>query len=172
MLSPDNMPSLQNFLHDLQPQVLLLGEKLRARKWHCATAESCTGGLAGTALTSVSGASQWFAGGIIAYDNSVKSALLRVPSACIDVHGAVSREVVCHMAQGVCKALHVPVAMAITGVAGPSGGTPEKPVGTVWLGFHLHGQNSSQCLHLEGDRDAIRQQAVALMLRGLLEKLG
>lgn len=172
MLAPDNTPSLQNFLHDLQTQILLLGEKLCARKWHCAIAESCTGGLAGAALTSVSGASQWFAGGIIAYDNSVKTALLRVPSACIDVHGAVSREVVCHMAQGACKALHVPVAMAITGVAGPNGGTADKPVGTVWLGFHLHGQNSSQCLHLEGDRDAIRRQAVTMMIRGLLEKLG
>lgn len=165
-------PSLHTFLQHLQPQLLLLGKKLCARKLHCATAESCTGGLVGAAFTSVSGASQWFTGGIVAYDNSVKTALLRVPAACIDVHGAVSREVVCHMAQGVCKALHVPVAVAISGVAGPDGGTPDKPVGTVWLGFHLHGQNYSQCLHLDGDRESIRQQAVVMVVRGLLEKLG
>lgn len=171
MPSADKAPSLHDFLQSLQPQVLLLGEKLCARNMRCATAESCTGGLAGAALTSVSGASQWFSGGIIAYDNSVKTALLRVPAACIDVHGAVSREVVCHMAQGVSTALHVPVTVAISGVAGPDGGTADKPVGTVWLGFHLHGQNSSHCLHLEGDREAIRQQAVAIALQGLLEKL-
>lgn len=172
MLSSADTSSLSLFLQNLQPNLQLLGEKLCARKLLCATAESCTGGLAGAALTSISGASQWFAGGIIAYDNSVKMALLRVPAACIDVHGAVSREVVCHMAQGVCKALHVPVALAVSGVAGPEGGSPEKPVGTVWLGYHLHGQNYSQCLHLEGNRESIRQQAVAMMIRGLLEKLG
>lgn len=159
------------FLESLQPELARLGEKLLARKLHCAAAESCTGGLVGAAFTSVSGASQWFAGGIIAYDNSVKRALLHVPAACIDVHGAVSREVVCHMAHGVCKALHVPIAVAVTGIAGPSGGSTDKPVGTVWLGFHIQGQSSSQCLHLQGEREHIREQSVARAVRGLLDRI-
>lgn len=159
------------FLEALQPELARLGEKLLERKLRCATAESCTGGLVGAALTSVSGASQWFSGGIIAYDNSVKTSLLRVPAACIDVHGAVSREVVCHMALGVCKALCVSVGVAVSGIAGPNGGSPGKPVGTVWLGFFLQGQSSSQCLRLQGDRDQIREQSVAWAVRGLLERL-
>lgn len=159
------------FLEILQPELVRLGEKLLARKVRCATAESCTGGLIGAAFTSVSGASEWFAGGIIAYDNSVKRALLHVPAACIDVHGAVSREVVCHMAHGVCKALNVPIAVAVSGIAGPDGGSPEKPVGTVWLGFHIQGQSSSQCLHLHGERGHIREQSVVMAVRGLLERV-
>lgn len=165
-------PTSRRFLQALAPDLTLLAQKLCARGLHCATAESCTGGLVGAAFTSISGASQWFAGGIIAYDNSVKTSVLRVPAACIDVHGAVSREVVCHMAQGVCKLLHVPVAVALSGVAGPDGGSEEKPVGTVWLGFTVQGLTSSQCLRLEGDRELIRRQAVTMAVQGLLAKLG
>ncbi|MEG2173420.1 MAG: CinA family protein [Desulfovibrionaceae bacterium] len=172
MPSRQPCPSSRNFYQDLEAELCILGQKLSTRGLQCATAESCTGGLVGATLTSISGASQWFVGGIIAYDNRIKTTLLRVPAACIDVHGAVSREVVCHMAQGACKLLHVPIAVAISGVAGPDGGTPEKPVGTVWLGFCVQGVTSSQCLHLEGDRQRIRRQTVALVVSALVTKLG
>lgn len=155
----------------LEPALIALRLKLISRKWFCATAESCTGGMIGAAITSVSGASQWYAGGIIAYANSVKTALLGVPPSCIEVHGAVSREVVCHMAHGLCKALHVPVGLSISGIAGPEGGSPEKPVGTVWLGYAVQGHQSSQCLHLTGSREHIRQQAVLTALQGLADRL-
>lgn len=158
-------------LDALEPALLTLRNKLIARRQLCATAESCTGGMIGAAMTSQSGASQWYAGGVIAYANSAKTALLGVPASCIEVHGAVSREVVCHMAQGVCKALHVPVSVSISGIAGPEGGSREKPVGTIWIGYAVHGQHSSQCLHLAGTREHIRQQALVWAVQGLAERL-
>lgn len=158
-------------LRELEPELLALRHKLLKKGHMCATAESCTGGMIGAACTSLSGASQWYAGGIIAYANSVKTALLGVPASCIEVHGAVSREVVSHMAHGLCKALRVPVGLSISGIAGPDGGSLEKPVGTIWLGYMVHGQQSSRCLLLQGTRDEIRQQAMILALRGLTERL-
>lgn len=144
-----------------------LGQCLLQRGWMCATAESCTGGMVGAAFTSVSGASQWFAGGIISYDNRIKTALLDVPEAELILHGAVSEHVVRRMAAGACKALQVPVAVAISGVAGPTGGSPLKPVGTVWLGFAVDGVLRAHCLHLSGDREQIRQGAVLAAVQGL-----
>ncbi len=100
-----------------------------------ATAESCTGGLIGAAITSIPGSSAPFKGGIIAYDNKVKSKLLDVPAGMIQKYGAVSREVARAMAAGAVEALSVDMAVSVTGIAGPSGGSEEKPIGTVWVGL-------------------------------------
>lgn len=106
-----------------------------------ATAESCTGGLIGAAITSISGASQVFMGGIIAYDNSVKEQLLKVPASTLAAHGAVSHDVATQMAKGAAAALNVDLAVSVTGIAGPGGGSTEKPVGTVWIGTAVRGEN-------------------------------
>jgi len=99
------------------------------------TAESCTGGLIGAAITSIPGSSTTFKGGIIAYDNKIKHKLLEVPPGMLHKYGAVSREVARAMAMGAIKALNVDIAVSVTGIAGPGGGSPEKPIGTVWMGL-------------------------------------
>ena len=125
-----------------------------------ATAESCTGGLLGGKLTSVPGSSAWFAGGVVAYSNSVKVDLLGVPSALIMEHGAVSKEVVMAMAEGVARATGVEVGVAVTGVAGPDG-SEDKPPGTVYLGVRTQAGLKWKLLDLGGDRQEVRASAVA-----------
>ena len=149
--------------------VLELAEMLKARGWMCATAESCTGGLIGAALTSVSGSSEWYVGGVISYANSVKAGLLGVSEEDLAAQGAVSEPVVRSMAQGVCRATGADISCAVSGVAGPGGGTPEKPVGTVWIGWSLHGETRARKFHFSGDRDSVRTQTVAEAVRGMLE---
>jgi len=110
-----------------------ISEKLMMRKMFLGTAESCTGGLASVLCTNVPGSSQWFRGSVVPYDNSLKTALLRVPAHVLDEHGAVSAPVVEAMAAGVLEVLGADVGVAISGIAGPDGGSTEKPVGTVWI---------------------------------------
>jgi nicotinamide-nucleotide amidase len=112
-----------------------LGDLLRQRHWMIATAESCTGGLLGHYLTSLSGSSDYYQGGVIAYANEVKRSLLAVPPELLDTMGAVSSEVVLAMVRGVCNACNAQVGLATTGIAGPTGGTLQKPVGTVHIAF-------------------------------------
>lgn len=131
----------------------------RARGWRIAVAESCTGGLLGGRLTAPAGASDVFEGGVIAYDNRVKVAMLDVDPAVLAEHGAVSEPVARQMASGVRARFGTDVGVAITGVAGPSGGTPEKPVGTVWLAVDVHGDVRAVRVHLVGDRAEIRWRA-------------
>ena len=109
-------------------------DRLRARRWRLSTAESCTGGLLGARITAIPGSSEVYVGGVIAYDNAVKVGDLGVPEELIERHGAVSEEVARTMVEGVCAHYGTEVGVSITGVAGPGGGTPEKPVGTVWIG--------------------------------------
>lgn len=116
-----------------------------------ATAESCTGGLIGAAITSIPGSSAPFKGGIIAYDNTVKAKQLNVPEAIIETHGAVSEEVAKAMAQGVLTALETDLAISVTGIAGPGGGSDKKPVGTVWIGIAQKGQSAEATLFNFGD---------------------
>ena len=144
---------------------------LRHRKEKVAVAESCTGGMLGARLTAIPGSSDCFVGGIIAYADDVKIAELGVPQAILSAHGAVSEETVRAMAEGVTKRFDVACAMAITGIAGPGGGTPEKPVGTVWLAARRNGETKAIGRMMVGDREEIRArsaQAALDLLRGML----
>ncbi|HXD49237.1 MAG TPA: competence/damage-inducible protein A [Gemmatimonadaceae bacterium] len=134
-------------------------EMCRRRKLTIAVAESCTGGLLGARLTAVPGSSDIVMGGVIAYHNDVKHALLGVDSAVLREHGAVSEAVALQMATGARRAVHASVGLAITGIAGPTGGTPEKPVGTVWVAVDVEGVAEARLFKLIGDRDEIRQRA-------------
>jgi nicotinamide-nucleotide amidase len=144
----------------------------RARRLTLGVAESCTGGMLGARLTAVPGSSDVFYGGVIAYHDSLKRALLGVPDALLREHGAVSEPVVRAMASGARAATGVEAALAITGIAGPGGGTATKPVGTVWIALDFRGQMEARLLHLWGDRDEVRQRsaqwAMELLRRTLL----
>ena len=146
-----------------------LAQALKERGLVCATAESCTGGLIGAALTSVSGSSEWYVGGVISYANSVKTGLLGVNEVALEAQGAVSEPVVRGMALGACRVTGADVACAVSGVAGPGGGTPEKPVGTVWIGWSKHSETRAQKFHFSGDRDSVRAQTVTEAIRGMLD---
>ena len=165
--------------------VLALAARLRASGSRLATAESCTGGLLAGTCTAPAGASDWFAAGFVTYANDAKSGLLGVPAALIAAHGAVSAEVADAMARGALAHAGVQLALSITGVAGPGGGSVAKPVGTVWLGLAwVHGRETqeglpaggdaprvgsrTERLELDGDRDAIRAQTVAIALQRLV----
>jgi nicotinamide-nucleotide amidase len=159
------------FAEDDRPVQELVLDLAREQGLTVATAESCTGGLVAARLTSVPGASDVFRGAIVAYDNEVKLAQLRVPDETLAAHGAVSPETAAAMAAGVRGSLDADVAVAVTGVAGPGGGTPEKPVGLVDL--HASGPDGeiARDLNLPGDREAIRRRATAAALHLLRELL-
>jgi len=142
----------------------------RARGWSLATAESCTGGLIAAALTSVAGSSDVIRGGVVAYSNSIKEALLDVDYDTLVTDGAVSESTALQMAFGVRKAMHADVAIAVTGIAGPDGGTPEKPVGLVWIATAGPDGARATKHHFEGDRDGVRQRTVNAALQLLLEE--
>ena len=126
----------------------------------CATAESCTGGLVGGALTSVPGSSEVYAGGVVSYSNEVKREVLGVPAGVLAAHGAVSSETAAAMAEGARRLLKTDLAVSLTGVAGPGGGSPEKPVGLVWMGLATaEGVRTEKAL-FPGDRAAVRAAAV------------
>jgi nicotinamide-nucleotide amidase len=153
---------------DLAATVL---EELRRRRTRLAVAESCTGGLLGARITAVPGASDVFVGGVIAYDDAVKSAALNVPSELMHTHGAVSEEVVLAMALGAQQRFAADAALAITGIAGPSGGTAAKPVGTVWLAARYGSQARALTRLFPFDRNEVRArsaQAALDLLRRLL----
>lgn len=135
------------------------------------TAESCTGGGLGAALTAIPGSSSAFLGGIISYANAVKERQLGVPAALLQAHGAVSSEVAFAMARGARLRLESDFAVAITGVAGPGGGSLEKPVGTVWIAWVGADLTEAQRFLFEGDREAVRQRAIVAALQGLLARL-
>ena len=148
----------------------LAGALKEAGLW-CATAESCTGGLIAAACTDLPGSSAWFKGGVVAYANSAKEGLLDVDPRHIATHGAVSREVVEAMARGAQRALEVECVMAVSGIAGPDGGTREKPVGLVWLCVAAGEQLAARECVFSGDRAAVRLSAVRAALAALLELL-
>ncbi len=146
-------------------------QRLADRDATLAVAESCTGGLIGARLTAVPGASRVFHGGVVAYADGVKAAALQVPEDLLAQHGAVSEPVVRAMAEGVARRFGTAAAVAVTGIAGPTGGTAEKPVGTVWLGATLGGRTEAAVRRFPGDRDDVRQrsaQAALDLLRAML----
>lgn len=147
------------FGEDMDDLAELVLNEARTRGLRIGVAESCTGGMLGARLTSVPGSSAVFSGGIIAYDNRIKSAELGVPEELIGKHGAVSEEVAVAMAVGARQRLGVDIAVSITGVAGPDGGTNEKPVGLVWFGLAHDGDVKAVRRNIMGDRDAIRERA-------------
>lgn len=152
--------------------VSALADALRTRRQTMAAAESCTGGLIAAACTSVAGSSDWFERGFVTYSNEAKHEMLGVPVALIASHGAVSEPVARAMAEG--ALVHSPAdwAVAVTGIAGPGGAVPGKPVGTVWLAVAQRGAATRvQLLQLGGDRAAIREQTVRQALQALLDGL-
>jgi nicotinamide-nucleotide amidase len=152
-----------------QAAVDALAQALRARGLRLATAESCTGGLIAAACTAVAGSSDWFERGFVTYSNAAKSELLGVPPALIAEHGAVSAEVAQAMACGALQRAHAHCAVAVTGIAGPGGAVPGKPVGTVWLAVMRDGARCDvQRLQLPGDRATVRHLTVTHALQALL----
>jgi len=156
---------------DADLAALILGE-LERRKAHLAVAESCTGGLLSGRLTAIPGSSRVFLGGVVAYDNEVKLGLLGVSADTIAAHGAVSEEVVRQMASGVARTFGADVALAVTGIAGPDGGSADKPVGTVWIGSLWGGQARAFRYVFPGERDLVRRRAAQAALDGLRRVLG
>ncbi|MBS0193195.1 MAG: CinA family protein [Proteobacteria bacterium] len=146
-----------------------VGESLRPQRHTLATAESCTGGWIAKVVTDLPGSSEWFDGGIVAYSYEAKQAFLGVHPQTLQTHGAVSRETAVEMVSGALAHTGAHVAVAVTGIAGPSGGDVEgKPVGTVWLAWKRRdGYPHAQVFHFAGDREAVRRQTVAKALAGL-----
>ena len=152
---------------DLHPSILRLGALLTDKGMQLGTAESCTGGLIAAACTDVSGSSAWFSGGVVAYANEIKEQVLGVPHETLVAHGAVSGETVEAMVRGAARVLGVHCAVAVSGIAGPTGGTPEKPVGTVWLAACAGEALSVRCFHFTGSREAVRLQTVQAAIQEL-----
>lgn len=147
----------------------VLARELLSRGFTAAVAESCTGGMIAAGLTGVPGASAWFSGGVAAYSNRAKTGLLGVPPELIRTRGAVSREVALAMARGACAALEAQCAVAVTGIAGPSGGSPEKPVGTVWIAACSGSGTSASLWKFAGGRESVRTAASSCALGTLLD---
>jgi len=147
-----------------------LAATLRAQGRMLATAESCTGGLIAAACTSIAGSSDWFDRGFVTYTNAAKTEMLGVPPAMLAQHGAVSEPVAVAMASGALNHSKAHFAVAVTGIAGPGGATPGKPVGTVWIAVATRdGEACSELLQLAGDRDAVRRQSVERALALLVQ---
>lgn len=144
---------------------------LKARGQMMATAESCTGGLIASACTELSGSSNWFERGFVTYSNAAKSELLGVAAALIEEHGAVSEAVARAMAIGAVVNAHAHWSVAVTGIAGPAGGSVLKPVGTVWFGWATPEGVFTEHQRFDGDRARVRQAAVAHALSGLLQRI-
>lgn len=150
-----------------------LGERLLATRHMLVTAESCTGGWIAKCMTDVAGSSAWFDCGMAAYSYEAKQALLGVRPQTLEAYGAVSRETVVEMVSGALVHSGATVAVAVTGIAGPGGGSADKPVGTVWIGWKRRGGYArAELFHFDGDRDAVRRQTVAAALRGVDGLLG
>jgi nicotinamide-nucleotide amidase len=161
---------------DLDTLIAQLADTLRARGLRLATAESCTGGLVAGACTHLAGSSDWFERGFVTYSNEAKTEMLGVPHVLIREHGAVSEPVVHAMAVGALQHSRADLVLAITGVAGPGGGSTAKPVGTVWLGWGRRPrqggalQVDARCEHFAGDRGQVRAGALLVGLAGVLER--
>lgn len=153
---------------ELQLQAERLGASLRDTKQMLVTAESCTGGWIAKTVTDVAGSSDWFDCGLAAYSYEAKQRLLGVRAETLEHFGAVSRETVVEMVSGALVHSGSTIAVAVTGIAGPGGGTDDKPVGTVWIAWKRRGgYPQAELFHFDGDREAVRRQTVAAALRGL-----
>jgi nicotinamide-nucleotide amidase len=164
-LSVPNDTELENLVRDV-------AEKLISREWRMTTAESCTGGWIAKCCTDRSGSSAWFERGFVSYSDESKQDLLGVASATLETEGAVSQAVAGQMAEGARARAGVEAALSVTGIAGPDGGSEEKPVGTVWFGWSVVGRAlETEIMLFQGDRSAVRRHTVAHALQGLLDRL-
>ena len=161
--------SLKNL--DLTLLAQRLGRLCKQLDVEVTTAESCTGGGIASAITEVAGSSAYFTTGYVTYANAAKTRLLGVPETTLAEHGAVSKEVVKAMVLGACNESGAGLAVAVSGVAGPEGGSAEKPVGTVWLAWGDAAAQEAECFHFPGDRQSVREQAVRQALVGLVARL-
>lgn len=160
--------------NELYQQAETLGQNLLARGMRLAVAESCTGGWLSKTITDVPGSSQWFEAGVVTYSNRCKQQFLSVPAEVLELEGAVSEAVVKAMARGTLAQCQAHMSIAISGIAGPDGGSPEKPVGTVWIAWASVIPDTVRvlCEHFRGDRESIRLQSVRSALQGALSLLG
>lgn len=158
----------QDGLHNV---LQALAQELIRRGWMMTTAESCTGGLIAAACTELPGSSRWFDRGFVTYSNAAKTEMLGVPEDLIEKHGAVSEEVARAMVEGAVCRPAVQVAVAVTGVAGPDGGSTHKPVGTVWIAWHVDGEVATQKCLFDGDRAAVRGATVVQAMQEMLAKV-
>jgi len=165
------MSTVADMDSELEQLAEQLGETLHSRQLMMTAAESCTGGWVAKVVTDIPGSSHWFERGFVTYTNRAKQEMLGVPAATLEQHGAVSEETVMAMANGALAYSQAQVAVAISGIAGPGGGSEQKPVGTVclaWAGLH---RNRATTYHFQGDREAVRRQAVIEALRGMRDYL-
>ncbi len=155
-----------------------IGGALSSRSAILTTAESCTGGLVAKLVTDIAGSSEWFDRAFITYSNEAKEQMLGVPASLLAQHGAVSREVVLSMVSGALGRSRSTIGVSLSGIAGPGGATPGKPVGTVWIGWGMQDSAQSmlapeaQCFQFDGDRDTVRRLAAVYALRGIIDRLG
>ena len=165
------MTSEQHEQQVLLPRAIELGDLLSERGWRVTTAESCTGGWIAQSVTAVAGSSGWFEAGLVTYSNAMKVELLGVSAMTLEKHGAVSAETAGEMAAGALTRLPADLSVAVTGIAGPDGGTAHKPVGTVWFGFAGGGALVTEMRVFDGSREAVRAATVAHALARLIERL-
>jgi nicotinamide-nucleotide amidase len=166
--STELLLNLEQYRQSLCRQV---ADLMLKKLFSLATAESCTGGLIAATCTNLAGSSQWFERGFVTYSNAAKTEMLGVEADVIAQFGAVSEPVAAAMAQGAVRHSAAQVSVAVTGVAGPTGGSAEKPVGTVWIGWCVDGKTSTELFHFDGDRAMVRDLTVQRALQGLVERL-
>ncbi len=154
---------------DLKQLTLQVAHALRQGNKMLTTAESCTGGWVAKCCTDIAGSSTWFERGFVSYSNQSKQDMLGVKTETLSAFGAVSKQTVLEMAQGALKHTNTNISVAISGIAGPDGGSDDKPVGTVWFAWATKNSAKSELHHFSGDRDAIRRQAVATALEGIIK---
>ena len=157
--------------HEIDQLSALLGQKLLAKNWTVTCAESCTGGGIGYAITSISGSSTWFKQAYITYSNEAKQQLLGVSAQTLNDFGAVSEQTVLEMAAGAAKLAQAELAVAVSGIAGPDGGSAEKPVGTVWFGFCVDGKVTALKQLFKGNRQQVREKSIEFCLSKVLKMI-
>ena len=148
-----------------------VGKQLKLNNFYLATAESCTGGGIAQTITEIAGSSAWFDRGFVTYSNASKCELLGVSADILENFGAVSEQTVLAMAKGALARSQAQISVAVSGIAGPDGGTIDKPVGTVWIAWTLFDRQIARCFQFEGDRHAVRQQTIQEALQGVLSEL-
>ena len=166
-----DLKNTKNTEAELKYLVARIGNELVSRGEMLVTAESCTGGWVSMLITSIAGSSSWFDRGFVTYSNEAKQEMLAVDKQVIEIHGAVSEESARHMVQGAIEHSNAQAGLSVTGIAGPGGGSPEKPVGTVCFGWLVDGQCETETCHFSGNREEIREQSVRQVLTGILARL-